>query len=263
MKVAFCLYGQPRMIDEGYKYIQEFINRHKDVEFDFFYHTWYIDPCDDKPMYYDGAPWRNSPNSIELIIKKDIINRINELYKPKAGYYENPRYFDNSIVKPSLLYENTISKCGKNTDNVINNISNTLSCIYTCQKVRDILLEWIKKNNIQYDFVVSSRFDFLNSININLHTLDSSKLYTSNMHVPRNIIAGANFYISNVDIFLNFFNTYDNISILKNNESIFNKINSFKEMFIVNVEQLITSNYLYYYKNFENIIETNLIPNFR
>ena len=260
MKVAFCLYGQPRMIDIGYKYIQEFINRHKDIEFDFFYHTWYIEPTDGKIIYYDGAPWRNKPNSFELIIKKDIINRIDELYKPKAGYYENPRYFDNSIVSQSLIYEKTINTC---SEKVINNISNTLSCIYTCQKVRDILFDWIKKNNIKYDFVISSRFDFFNSININLHTLDSSKLYTSSTHSPRDIIAGANFYISNVDIFLNFFNTYNNIEVLKNNELIFNKINSFKELFIVNVEELITANYLYYYKNFDNIIKTNLIPNFR
>jgi hypothetical protein len=259
MKVAFCLYGQPRMLEEGYKYIQEFINLNKNVEFDFFYHTWYIEPSDNTPVYYDGAPWRNTPSN-ELIIKKNIINRINELYKPKAGYYESPRYFDNSIVSPSLIYEKTINTC---SEKVINNISNTLSCIYTCQKVRDILFDWIKKNNIKYDFVISSRFDFLNNVNINLHTLDSSKLYTSSMHTPRDIIAGANFYILNVDIFLNFFNMYDNIDMLKNNESMFNEMIFFKEVLIINVEQLITANYLYYYKNFENIIKTNLIPNFR
>jgi hypothetical protein len=259
MKVAFCLYGQPRMLEEGYKYIQAFMNNNKDIEFDFFYHTWYIEPTDGKTIYYDGAPWRNTPSN-ELIIKKNVINRINELYKPKAGYYENPRYFDNSIVSPSLIYEKTINTC---SEKVINNISNTLSCIYTCQKVRDILFDSIKKNNIKYDFVISSRFDFLNNVNINLYTLDSSKLYTSSMHSPRDIIAGANFYISNVDIFLNFFNMYNNIDVLKNNESMFNEMIFFKEVLIINVEQLITANYLYYYKNFDNIIKTNLISNFR
>ena len=83
------------------------------------------------------------------------------------------------------------------------------------------------------------------------------------MHSPRDIIAGANFYISNVDIFLNFFNIYDNIDVIKNNESMFNEMIFFKELFIINVEELITANYLYYYKNFDNIIKTNLIPNFR
>ena len=119
MKVAFCLYGQPRMLDEGYKYIQAFMNNNKDVEFDFFYHTWYIKTTDDTPLYYESAPWRNISIN-ELIIKKDIINRINELYKPKVSCYDPPMHFD-SIINPSIIYENT-----KKFDNIQYNISNSL-----------------------------------------------------------------------------------------------------------------------------------------
>jgi hypothetical protein len=255
MKVAFCLYGQPRMLDEGYKYIQAFMNNNKDVEFDFFYHTWYIKTTDDTPLYYESAPWRNISIN-ELIIKKDIINRINELYKPKVSCYDPPMHFD-SIINPSIIYENT-----KKFDNIQYNISNSLSLCYSCQKVRNILLDWIKKTNIQYDFVIASRFDFLNYIHIILNTLDSSKLYTPLLAPNRYYIPGAVFYITNIDIFSNLFNTYDNIDNIKNNTEIFDQMNDLKEIFVINGENIMTANFLYYYKNFDNVIQTSLIPNF-
>ena len=257
MKVAFCLYGQPRRFEEGYKYINEFINNNTDIEFDFFYHTWYIDPNDDKPLYYESAPWRNI-SSNELIIKKDIINRINELYKPKSNNYDPPMRFD-SFINPSIIYENTI-KIGN--IQCTNNISNSLSLCYSCQKVRNILLDWIKKTNIQYDFVITSRFDFLNEIKIDLHKLDSTKLYMPLIEPNRSYIPGAVLYVTNIYIFSKLFNTYENVDNIKNNIEILNQMINLKELFAINGENIMTANFLYYYKNFDNVIQTNLIPNF-
>jgi hypothetical protein len=102
MKVAFCFYGQPRLLEEGYASFQALFNNNANVEFDFFYHTWFRD-TGDETHYFEGAPWRNTPKE-QLRIKKDSLQRIQELYKPKAGFHEEPRQFCHSIVHPSISY---------------------------------------------------------------------------------------------------------------------------------------------------------------
>ena len=250
--VAVCFYGQPRLLEEGFKYIHAFMNNNSDCIFDIFYHTWYT--TDESVKEYDAAQWRNTPKS-ELTINKDSIDIINRLYKPTAGYYESPRKFDN-FLDPSLINTNTVKS------SLINNISNTLSCLYSCQQVRNVLSEYIDKTQIKYDFVVSTRFDFLNNISLHIRDLDPLKLYSHDIG-SRYYIAGANFYISDVSRFLNFFNTFDNLPNIKDNAELFNKLRLHNEKLTINVEELITANYLYYYNDLNTIVKTRLIPFFR
>lgn len=72
VKIAYCLYGQPRNFIEGYKNIKKFVEKH---DVDFYYHTWTLP---DENMFYSHSGYRNIQKE-ELKCDKDIIKNINLL----------------------------------------------------------------------------------------------------------------------------------------------------------------------------------------
>ena len=44
VKIAYCLYGQPRNLEEGYKTISKFVENY---DVDFYYHTWVLENNND------------------------------------------------------------------------------------------------------------------------------------------------------------------------------------------------------------------------
>ena len=68
VRVAYCFYGQPRRVEEGYTTVESLIRRHPDVQFDFFYHTWYDSS---KPKENDDS-WVSSIAKEEAAKNKKI-----------------------------------------------------------------------------------------------------------------------------------------------------------------------------------------------
>ena len=140
MKVAICLYGQPRLYELGYKNISNFIKSNSDVEFDFFFHTYYSDEL--VGTYYECSNWRQI-NRDELLIKANIINTLIELYKPIDYMYEKPidkSYYDNLNIEKSLMF--LLSKNSvKNS-----NYNNTISNIYSKYRVSSIFEKYSINN---------------------------------------------------------------------------------------------------------------------
>jgi hypothetical protein len=252
VKIAYCLYGQPRNYSEGFKNIKKFVGNY---DVDFYYHTWTLS---NENETYHTSEYRNV-NVEYLKYDKDIINKINLLYKPKAFLHEESRFFN---VEKSDFFLNSIAYLNTSEHNKKGfRISNTLSRYYSQQQVRNLLYETIEKEKISYDFVITSRFDFLNKININLDNIDNQKIYVSNILIPRYIFADA-ILILNVETFLKLFNLYDNLPNLINNEEVNSLVKSYNETLIIVNESLLFSNYLYHYKNITNVEYINL-PDFR
>lgn len=249
MKVAYCLYGQPRNLVEGYKIISKFVEKYN---VDFYYHTWSLPNENEK---YTHSHYRNI-NDEELQYDKNIINNINSLYNPKSYIAEESRNFNGDEYPDfinSVIYLNTEHK------NKVN-ISNAFSQYYSKQKVRDLLYNEITNKNIKYDFVIISRFDMLNEINIDLNNLDEKKVYVSNISIPRYFFPDA-ILISNVENFLNIFNVYNNLNNIINNDNLNILVNKYHEKMCFVPESLLFSNYLYYYGDLKNIEYIN-IPQF-
>jgi len=249
MKVAYCLYGQPRNLIEGYKIISKFVKKYNP---DFYYHTWTLPNENER---YTHSHYRYV-NDTELQYDKNIENKINSLYNPISYSVETSKIFNGeeySDFVNSVIYLNT-------EDYNIVNISNTISQFYSRQKVRDLLYNEIIHKNIKYDFVISSRFDTLKEINIDLNILDKNKFYVSNMHIPRYIFADHTL-ISNVEYFLNVFNVYNNLNNIIHNHDLNILVNKYNEKMIFVPETLLFSNYLYYYGDLKNV-EYIDIPNF-
>jgi len=253
MKVAYCFYGQPRRIDEGFAIVEKFMKKNPDIHIDFFYHTWFSK--DISTNVYDASPWRGLDTN-DLLIQPDSINKLNTLYAPKAYQVDEPKKFNSTIesIKESILYKIT-------PDKYIQNLNNTLSQLYSIQQACNVLQTYIQNSGIQYDYIILSRFDFRKEIEIQLHMLTNTMLYLSN--IQESIKHFGAYYISNYEIFLNITNTFDNlINLINNTEliTVFSQLTGISAN--LNVEQIISMNYLFFYKNYENINFTPLIPNF-
>jgi hypothetical protein len=238
VKIAYCLYGQPRNYLEGSKNIKKLVDKY---DVDFYYHTWTLS---NENETYVTSEYRNISVD-DLKYDKDIINKINLLYKPKAYLHENSRFF--TIDSDNIAYSNTPDANRKDF-----RISNTLSRFYSNQQVRNLLYDTIKNEQIKYDFVITSRFDFLKEININLDDIDNEKIYVGNIHLPRYIFPDA-ILLLNVDIFFKLFNLYDNLPNLINNKEVSSLVESYNESLMIVPESLLFCNYLYYFKDLTKV----------
>jgi len=252
VRIAYCLYGQPRNFTEGYKNIKKFVEKH---DVDFYYHTWTLP---NENTYYSHSEWRNIPKE-ELKYDKDLIAKINSLYNPKAYLFEEAKVFDmekNNDFVNSIAYSNT-DKINKGIK-----ISHTISHIYSRQQVRNLLYNTLQKENIEYDFVISSRFDFLKEINVNidLNNINNEKIYVSNIHKPRAIFSDSIILLS-VENFFKLFNIYDNLHNLINNKTLATLITNNNDKLVLVSEGLMFANYLYYFNDIKTLEYVNF-PNF-
>jgi hypothetical protein len=234
-RVALCLYGQPRNYIEGHKYIKQFIL--EKYEPTVFFHTWF-----DKDLagtIYDVSPWRTIDQNYKTM-KEDTIDNLVQLYQPERYYYEKPITFNIENIINSNGYQKTEKKT---------NVNNTLSQMFSRQRVRNILEEYQKENNMTFDMVIGIRFDIQIS---KLEDFDvTQNIYVFNFHKERPLIFPDNIIISNSTNFLKIFDIFNNILNLLNSEiSDEQKISydHFKIMggCVINPEELIAAQILFH-----------------
>ena len=253
MVIAVCLFGQPRNYSEGCKNIKKFVENH---DVDFYYHTWILNSNN---SYYRHSEYRNI-NAEELKGEKDIITQLNLLYNPKAYVFEESKLsFD---IETTDEFINSIAYSNTTDNNKGFRLSNTLSQLYSRQQVRNLLYDIIQSEKIKYDFVIISRFDFLNEINvdIDLNNINNQLIYLRSIYAPRIIFQDAIFLLG-VENFLKMFNIYDNLHNLINNKALDTLLSSYNEIFNLVPENLILANYLYYFNDIKNLNYVNF-PNF-
>jgi len=250
-KIAWCLYGQPRFLLEGYNTIKNFIKNHN---VDFYYHTWILN---------DGESYDYSYKKFDFGTVKVTIDDINVLYKPKA-YKAEPQikfnHYDDIRVVNSINYKNT------NWDNPDKDrrINNGLSCHYSKQQVYDLLYNTIINDKINYDGVIISRFDLKNKINLDLNNINFNKINISNMFfLYRPIVMCDHMIITNVENFFKLFNIFNNLYMLINNKEINNIFIKYNENYNMVAETLLQASYFYHFKDDLSHLEYINIPNFR
>ena len=131
--------------------------------------------------------------------------------------------------------------------------------MYSRNKVRDLLSRNLINN--KYDFVISTRFDYTKELTLNLNEIDISKVYVSDSHYPRKIFPD-NFILTGVDNYLDIFNMYNNLEKIVNNKTLEIRMKENGENLEFNAEELLFANFLYYFKNIDNVNYTNAIPGF-
>jgi len=252
MKIAWCFYGLPKKLENGFDNINNYINKYS-LDVDFFCHAWYCGESE----YNIQSPWAiKRDGNIRITIEH--LNNIKKLYKPKNFLFEKQKSMNEEIdfLKNTIIYNNNP-----------HNIYNALSVCYSTQNAIMLLNDYISKNNCKYDFVIVSRYDFLKPIKLNLNDIDITNkfIYSTDIHFKtnRNLLSPA-LLCGEYDIMNKLLNNiFTNIFLYKNDNSLNTYIqNNFKENMKLNHEEIILCNLIYNKININCVKFTNLIPNF-
>ena len=141
MKIALCFSGQPRNVKKGYEYHKTNLLEHYDV--DVFCHVWNTDGSDDVLIY----------NPIDVIVEESLTNDLSK-------YTRVPPPQPNWKVKDPARAAWNLT--------------------YSLYKANELKIKHEQKNEIKYDWVVRSRYDFALNVVIPFNDLDNTKLYIPN-----------------------------------------------------------------------------------
>lgn len=199
MKIAYCLHGQPRQYKMGYEHISKFVEKY---DVDFFFHTWHSDTLE----YFDYSTY--TIRKLEAYkVDRDAITNLLSCYKPIEYMVEEPKHFDI----PDNVYSSVAYKNSSWSNIIPKNVNNLFSQMYSREKVKDIF----QKHAHKYDIVISSRFDYMKDIYLDLSQIDPSKLYVGSLHRPRYIFPDT-LLVCNPKMFCNIANMYSNFNQLIN-----------------------------------------------
>lgn len=134
MNIALCFYGQPRFYDITYRnYFEQILKTYAP---DVFIHTWW-----GKEMVgslYPCAKWAESALSEQdREVKEGIIEDLVQWYTPKRMQYDTYSTVNIRQHKPNYYQ------------------------YYTQYAVKNLLAEYEKEMDIEYDLVIRTRFDLL------------------------------------------------------------------------------------------------------
>jgi len=224
------------------------------VSFDTFFHAWKIPVDPAQGAIYTISPYRPVTDQ-DRSVDPNTLERLIQLYNPVAYAEDAPITFDPIIYKDSLLYERT-------NDFGRDNVNNTLSQQYSRQRVRDIFLEYSRKHSMKYDFVICSRFDFLNPITLDFNTLDPTRVHLTNCRYPRRHLPDP-LYIVNPQTFSKLNNVFRNFATISNSDELAKHFAEVcNELYILHPEEVLHMNYIWYFKDNSAFMYHNEIPNF-
>jgi len=252
LRVALCLLGQPRRYAEGHKVFMEFIHapHHINIKFDVFFHAWKLPQ---NGSFVHSAYRELSPE--ELVFHDNTVDDLVKLYDPISYVVNDATTFDRSKYENTLLYN-------RSSEFSQNNANNTISQFYSRQKVRNLVLDYAKKHKINYDFIIGSRFDFIQPLDIDLNKLDPNGVHLTDCRFPRKHLPDP-LVICNQNTFSKMFNVYNNLHNIVNNEELAEHFaKECNEEYIFEPEQTMHMNYIWHFKNNNAFRYHTGIPNF-
>jgi hypothetical protein len=165
VRVALCLFGQPRFVDNPYGFDSHFNNIISKYDADVFAHAWIPTEQDGNITPYETSYWVNT----EVFPPKDSETIILDKYKPLKYSFEPPQSFSlkdsiRDVVKDLEYYKKTQE-------------NNLISHLYSLSKSIKLLCGLPK-----YDWVIISRYDNYIHNMPNLTGLPSDELYLSSQY---------------------------------------------------------------------------------
>ncbi len=177
MKLALCLSGQPRSYAKAFEYIKRNLLDHYDV--DVFIHS-----------------WKSKTNQVQLF------EYIGRLYGPVTIFFD-PELSSNI-----------------NSDMHVPNASHPAnfctSMFYSIYRANDFRIRHQTLNDVKYDYVIRSRFDFALNKVIDFGTLEKGKVYISKDTDGPNPLLNDQFAIADPDTMNVYASTFLNLRQLYN-----------------------------------------------
>ena len=174
MKIALCLSGQPRCVKQGYEFVKRNILDGNDVTV--FCHVWETPEVADIEIYKPEA----------FMIEKSLTNDLSK-------YTRVPPPQPNWKVKDPAR--------------------STYNQLYGILKCNELKKVYEETNNMKFDWVIRSRFDFAINAKIPFAELDNTKLHIPNCRMtPQRDFGNDQFAFSsseNMDKYADTFNRID------------------------------------------------------
>jgi len=142
MKIALCLSGQPRAFNQGYEFVHKNLLKDNDVKV--FIHTWESGQAHEAIIKYEAKTWQ-----VENALTNDL-----------SKYTNVPPPQPNWKVKDPAR--------------------STWNQLYGVMKCNWLKSTYESYNEMKFDWVIRSRFDFALNTTIDFKHLDNTKLYIPN-----------------------------------------------------------------------------------
>jgi len=142
MKIALCLSGQARAFNQGYEFVHKNLLKDNDVKV--FIHTWESEQAHEAIIKYEAKTWQ-----VENALTNDL-----------SKYTNFPPPQPNWKVKDPAR--------------------STWNQLYGVMKCNWLKSTYESYNEMKFDWVIRSRFDFALNTTIDFKHLDNTKLYIPN-----------------------------------------------------------------------------------
>jgi len=190
-KIAVCLSGQSRFLDECYSSISKnlLIPNNADV----FLHTWECDSVSISAPYKFGGNGGWKFHRIPINSHQHAI----EIYKPIRYEVEKSRIFRMPNIDMKRTFEKYQRGCfseaeeaGVSIDDYSRKIiNNNMSMWYGIMKSILMAIEHSSDNNFTYDTIIRCRFDVLLNRQLHISHVEENTLYACEMNKPDGHIA--------------------------------------------------------------------------
>lgn len=169
-KIALCLSGQLRMVEECYPSIYAGLIEGYDV--DTFIHAWY-NP-DEVGKFYSHGAWHDTvPGMSGGLVKPEVDKLALDQYKPKAHLIEPQRDFTEEAENCLKIVQSHVELPEWGQQNRF--MFCPLSMFYSIWQANELRRQYEQA----YDVVVRCRFDMLVNEKVRYEDLDLSKISTS------------------------------------------------------------------------------------
>lgn len=179
MKIALCLSGQPRFVDEVAPHILKNVCDGYDV--DVFCHFWFDEKLQTEPYKFGECgkgEWHNQR------ISSNAIDKVIEIYNPVSCKTEPSKQFNDSKVPFQQSLERYWYGALNDPDADgfrWRTINNCLSYFYSLNEVNKLKKEYEYANDFKYDWVVRCRTDAIIQTKIPFDLLDPEVVHYSDL----------------------------------------------------------------------------------
>jgi hypothetical protein len=180
MKIALCISGQPRFIEESFPYIKKNIIDCND-NIDVFLHSWFSPDEVGKKFSNTSDTTREEGNGF---IRSNTVEILKELYKPVSLLIETQEDFSHKI-KP----EYTAARDKTNP-------FATFSMWESIARCNNLKVLYELENSFTYDVVIRCRFDLKLETPLIIKTSDNATIHTSGYNINEKLVEDILFYAS-------------------------------------------------------------------